>query len=61
MFFFTYRGVIVFLVGFVVAASLLMWPESGFAFWSHRSEPFIEAFVILLAVVLWTFRKGDQR
>jgi len=59
MFFWSWRGVVIFLVGFAVTASLLAWPDSRFAFWVHRAEPLLWVIWVLgaVAAVRFTLRK----
>ena len=59
MFFWSWRGVVTFLLLFVIYASLLAWPGSRFAYWVHRSEPLLWALwlVAVLAAIRFTLRK----
>jgi len=60
MFFVSYRGVVVVLVAFIVFASALAWPDSRFAWWVHRLEPWLGALVILVALGLLGRRKQNR-
>jgi hypothetical protein len=59
MFFFSYRRVVVVLVGFAVAASLLAWPDSRFAFWVRRSTPLLGP-IVLFVILLWARWKHER-
>jgi hypothetical protein len=57
----SWSGVLVVLVGFVVTAGLLGWPDSRFAVWFHRVAPFLLPVGLLVGVALWTFRQENGR
>ena len=59
MFFWSFRGVIAFLVCFIFFASLFVWPDSRVAHAFHWAEPRVIP-ALFIALAIWAFmRAGD--